>query len=60
MRATGIIGTVLGLILAILGVYLLISSSGGTIAIGILVVGVILLIIGAFAYRGSARAKSAV
>ncbi|HEY7347381.1 MAG TPA: hypothetical protein VH599_03610 [Ktedonobacterales bacterium] len=59
MRATGIIGTVLGLILAIIGVYLLISA-GGVFSIIVLVVGVVLLVLGAFAYRGSAKARSMV
>ncbi|HLV99801.1 MAG TPA: hypothetical protein VKT82_14110 [Ktedonobacterales bacterium] len=60
-RLVGIIGTVLGLILAILGVYLWFISSVPHHKLGpaFLVVGVILLAFGAWAYVGSARAKAA-
>ena len=54
MRLLGIIGSALGLILAILGVYFLISS-GGTLSIVVLVVGILILALGGWAYRGSAR-----
>ncbi len=60
-RLTGIIGSVLGLILAILGVYLWFISSVPHHKLGpiFLVVGIILLAFGAWAYMGSARARAA-
>ena len=60
-RVTGIIGTVLGLILAIFGVYLWFISAVPHHKLGpiFLVVGIILLAFGAWAYVGSARAKTA-
>jgi uncharacterized membrane protein YccC len=59
-RLTGIIGTVLGLILAILGVYLWFISSSPHHKLGpaFLVVGIILLAFGAWAYMGSTRTKA--
>ena len=59
-RATGIIGTVLGLILAILGVYLWFLSTPvhHKLGPGFLVVGIILLAFGTWAYMGSAKAKA--
>jgi protein-S-isoprenylcysteine O-methyltransferase Ste14 len=60
-RVTGIIGTVLGLILAILGVFLWFLSTPvhHKLGPGFLVVGIILLAFGAWAYRGSAKARAA-
>jgi uncharacterized membrane protein YdjX (TVP38/TMEM64 family) len=58
MRFLGIIGTALGLILAIFGIYFLISAGSSTVSIVVLVVGVLLLALGAWAYRGSARTRS--
>ncbi len=59
MRFLGIIGTALGLILAIFGIYFMISAGSSTVSIVVLVVGILLLLLGAWAYRGSARARSA-
>lgn len=58
MRILGLVGSALGLILAILGVAFLVST-GNSIGIVILVVGILLLALSAWAYRGSARARSA-
>lgn len=58
MRFLGIIGTALGLILAIFGIYFMISAGSSTVSIVVLVVGILLLVLGAWAYRGSARARS--
>jgi uncharacterized membrane protein YczE len=60
-RATGIIGTVLGLILAILGIFLWFLSTPVHHKLGpaFLVVGVILLAFGTWAYMGSTKAKAA-
>jgi len=60
-RTTGIIGTVLGLILAILGIYLWFISAvpHHKLGPGFLVLGIILLAFGAYAYMTSAKAKGA-
>ncbi len=58
MRILGLVGSALGLILAILGIAFLIST-GNTLGIIVLVVGVVLLALGAWAYRGSTKAKVA-
>jgi uncharacterized membrane protein len=60
-RVTGIIGTVLGLILAIAGIYFWFISNPAHHKVGpaALVVGIILLAFGAWAYMGSAKAKGA-
>lgn len=61
LRITGIIGTALGLILAIFGVYLWFISNPvhHKLGPGMLVVGVVLLAVGAFAYTRSAKPKGA-
>ncbi len=61
-RITGIIGTVLGLILAFLGIYLWFFATPHhftKLGPGFLVLGIILLAVGAWAYLGSAKAKAA-
>lgn len=59
-RTTGIIGTVLGLILAILGGYLWFGpTTHHKLGPGFLVVGIIILAFGAYAYMTSAKAKGA-
>ncbi len=60
-RTTGIIGTILGLILAILGIYLWFLSTPvhHKLGPGFLVVGIIILAFGAYAYMSSAKAKGA-
>lgn len=46
MRFLGIIGTALGLILAIFGIYFMISAGSSTVSIVVLVVGILLLVLG--------------
>jgi hypothetical protein len=58
-RATGLIGSALGLILAIIGGYVWFGLSHHKLGPGLLVVGIILLAFGAWAYMGSAKAKGA-
>ena len=57
-RTNGIIGTVVGLILAIVGVFSFASLGHHKIGIGLLVVGIIVLAFGIYAYMTSMRAKS--
>ena len=57
-RTNGIIGTVVGLILAIVGIYFFAAGSHHKIGLGLLVVGIIVLAFGVYAYMTSMRAKS--
>ena len=54
---TGIIATVSGLILALIGVFAWLSYGQPIIGIGLLVLGLLDLAFGAFAYRTSVQAK---
>ena len=56
-RTSGIIGTVVGLILAIVGAFTLFSLGHHKIGAGLLVVGVIVLVFGIYAYMTSVKAK---
>jgi len=58
-RATGLIGSALGLILAIIGGYVWFGLSHHKLGPAILVVGIILLAFGAWSYMGSTKAKGA-
>lgn len=57
-RTTGIIGTILGLILAIVGVYFWATGHPRRGPV-LLAVGVVILAFGAYAYMTSAKAKGA-
>ena len=56
-RTNGIIGTVVGLILALVGVVTLVVLSHHKIGAGLLVVGVIVLAVGIYAYVAGPKAK---
>lgn len=58
-RTTGIIGTALGLILAIIGAFAWFGLQHHKIGPGLLVLGIIILAFGAYAYMTSAKAKGA-
>ena len=57
-RTNGIIGTVVGLILAIIGAFTWFALGHHKLGPAILVVGVIILAFGVYAYMTSAKAKS--
>lgn len=59
-RTLGLIGSALGLILAIIGGFVWFGLSHHKLGPGILVVGIIILAFGAWSYMGSAKAKGAV
>jgi uncharacterized membrane protein YccC len=56
-RTSGIIGTVVGLILAILGAFTWFSLGHHKLGPGLLVVGIIVLAFGIYAYMTSVKAK---
>ena len=58
-RALGLISSALGLILALIGGFVWFSLNHHKLGPGILVVGIILLAFGAWAYMGSTKAKGA-
>lgn len=57
-RTSGIIGTVVGLILAIIGAFTWFSLGHHKLGPGLLVVGIIILAFGIYAYMTSMKAKS--
>ena len=59
-RTNGLIGTVVGLILALVGVVALVALGHHKAGIGLLVVGVILLGVGVYAFMTSPKATSTV
>lgn len=56
-RTNGIIGTVVGLILAILGAFTWFSLGHHKLGPALLVVGIIVLVFGIYAYMTSVKAK---
>lgn len=56
-RTSGIIGTVVGLILAILGAFTWFSLGHHKLGPALLVVGIIVLVFGIYAYMTSVKAK---
>lgn len=59
-RTSGIIGTVVGLILAIVGAFTWFSLGHHKLGPGLLVLGIIVLAFGIYAYMTSMKAKSRV
>ena len=58
-RTNGLIGTVVGLLLALVGLVAWLALNHHKAGIGLLAVGVILLALGLYAFLTSARAKAA-
>lgn len=58
-RAVGLVGSALGLILAIIGAFVWFGLSHHKLGPGILVIGIIILAFGAWSYMGSTKAKGA-
>lgn len=58
-RTNGLIGTIVGLVLALVGVVSLLALNHHKIGLGLLIVGVLVLAVGVYAFMTSSKASQA-